>query len=57
MQYETWHALHFALYLAIAVGVAHQLLEGTTFPASPAARAYRQLTEFLVTTAQPAELA
>jgi predicted ferric reductase len=40
LQYETWHAVHFLLYVAVGVGVAHQLLEGTTFPASPAATAY-----------------
>jgi predicted ferric reductase len=40
MQYETWHALHLLVYLAVGIGVTHQLLEGTTFPASPAAAAY-----------------
>jgi predicted ferric reductase len=40
MQYETWHALHMVLYLAVGVALTHQLLEGTTFPASPAAMAY-----------------
>ncbi len=39
MSYETWHALHVGLYLAILLALLHQGLEGTTF-ASPAARAY-----------------
>ena len=38
--YEIWHAVHLLLYLAIAAGIAHQLLEGTTFPGSPVALAY-----------------
>ena len=37
MQYETWHALHLAVYLAIPLALVHQLLEGTTFAASPLA--------------------
>jgi predicted ferric reductase len=40
MQYETWHALHIGLYLAVLLALIHQGLEGTTFASSPAARAY-----------------
>ena len=37
ISYETWHALHFALYLTITLALIHQLLEGTTFAATPLA--------------------
>jgi predicted ferric reductase len=40
LQYETWHALHLAVYAAITLAVIHQLIEGTTFTASPVAKAY-----------------
>ena len=40
MSYETWHGLHFALYLAITLALIHQLLEGTTFAATPLAVAH-----------------
>jgi predicted ferric reductase len=40
MQYETWHAIHIALYLAVLLALLHQGLEATTFASSPAARAY-----------------
>jgi predicted ferric reductase len=40
MPYETWHALHVGLYLAVLLALLHQGLEGTTFASSPAARAY-----------------
>jgi ferredoxin-NADP reductase len=40
LQYETWHAVHMALYLAILLALLHQLLEGTTFASSPIALAY-----------------
>jgi len=40
MSYETWHALHVGLYLAVLLALVHQGLEGTTFASSPAARAY-----------------
>src|SRR5207247_525588 len=40
LSYETWHAIHFCLYAAIALAVAHQLLEGTLFTSSVLARAY-----------------
>jgi predicted ferric reductase len=40
MSYETWHAVHVALYVAIALALTHQLLEGTTFGSSPLAIAH-----------------
>lgn len=40
MQYETWHAVHMLLYLALLIGLLHQLLEGTTFASSVAATVY-----------------
>jgi predicted ferric reductase len=40
MRYETWHAVHMALYLAVLIALVHQLLEGTTFASSPLAAAY-----------------
>ena len=39
LPYEAWHALHLSLYVAIGLGLMHQLLEGTTF-ASTLATAY-----------------
>jgi predicted ferric reductase len=40
LRYETWHAVHMALYLAILIALVHQMLEGTTFASSPLAAAY-----------------
>jgi predicted ferric reductase len=40
LSYETWHALHVCLYLAIILGLAHQMYEGTTFTSSALATAY-----------------
>ncbi len=40
MRYETWHAFHMALYLALVLALVHQLLEGTTFASSALAAAY-----------------
>ena len=40
LSYETWHAVHIALYVAIALALTHQLLEGTTFGSSPLAIAH-----------------
>lgn len=40
LNYETWHALHLLLYLAIGLAFVHQLLETTTFKSSPFARIY-----------------
>jgi predicted ferric reductase len=37
MSYEAWHAVHVAVYVAIGLALVHQLLEGTTFAASPLA--------------------
>jgi len=39
-RYETWHAVHLITYLAVALAVPHQVLEGSTFRDSPAARVY-----------------
>ena len=38
LQYETWHAVHMALYVAILLALVHQLLEGTTFAVVAARR-------------------
>ncbi|GAB1641078.1 ferric reductase-like transmembrane domain-containing protein [Krasilnikovia sp. MM14-A1259] len=40
VQYETWHAIHLVLYLALALALVHQFLEGTTFRTSAAATLY-----------------
>ena len=40
LQYETWHAIHVLLYVAVGLGLLHQFLEGTTFRSSPLATAY-----------------
>jgi len=40
LQYETWHALHVCVYLAIALALIHQMLEGTTFTSSTLAKVY-----------------
>ena len=40
LRYETWHALHAALYLAIGIALTHQFLEGTTFTASTLSTVY-----------------
>lgn len=40
MEYETWHALHMLLYLAVGIALVHQFLEGTTFRSSAVATAY-----------------
>jgi predicted ferric reductase len=34
LTYETWHALHLLPYLVVGLGILHQLLDGTTFPAA-----------------------
>src|SRR3954447_1936739 len=34
LTYETWHALHLLPYLVVGLGLVHQLLDGTTFPAA-----------------------
>jgi predicted ferric reductase len=40
LRYETWHFVHFYVYLAIALGFAHQLAVGTDLAADPVARGY-----------------
>ena len=40
LSYETWHALHLLLYVALGLAFTHQLLETTTFKSSPFARIY-----------------
>jgi len=40
LRYETWHALHLSLYLALGLAFTHQLLETTTFTSSAFAMAY-----------------
>jgi DMSO/TMAO reductase YedYZ heme-binding membrane subunit len=40
LSYETWHALHLLVYLALLFALTHQLLEGTTIASSGWARAY-----------------
>ncbi|CRK56756.1 oxidoreductase [Alloactinosynnema sp. L-07] len=40
LRYETWHALHLLVYLAISVAFVHQLLETTTFKSSTFATVY-----------------
>jgi predicted ferric reductase len=40
LQYETWHAVHVYLYLAVLIALVHQFLEGTIFRSSALAAAY-----------------
>jgi predicted ferric reductase len=40
LRYETWHAIHICLYVALGLGLVHQFLEGTTFTSSALATAY-----------------
>lgn len=40
LSYETWHALHLLVYVAILVALVHQWLEGTTFTGSAAGLVY-----------------
>ena len=40
LSYETWHAVHFCLYAAVALALIHQLYEGTTFKANAVTTAY-----------------
>jgi predicted ferric reductase len=40
LSYETWHAFHFLVYLAIALALFHQFLEGTTFRSSTLSTIY-----------------
>jgi predicted ferric reductase len=38
--YRTWHALHLAAYVAVALAFSHQLATGQEFQRQPVARAY-----------------
>ncbi len=40
LQYETWHMIHIALYVTVALGLVHQSLEPNAWSASPLATAY-----------------
>jgi predicted ferric reductase len=40
LQYETWHALHLALYVTITLALIHQSLEPRAFSVSPLATVY-----------------
>lgn len=40
LRYETWHALHLLVYLALGLAFVHQLLETTTFKSSAFAVVY-----------------
>jgi predicted ferric reductase len=40
LPYEAWHAVHLGLYAAVALGLVHQMLEGTTFTSTFAATVY-----------------
>jgi predicted ferric reductase len=40
VSYETWYGIHLYVYLAIALGFAHQLVVGSDFVADPVARIY-----------------
>jgi predicted ferric reductase len=40
LSYESWYGIHLYAYLAIALGVAHQLVVGTDFVDDPIARIY-----------------
>ena len=40
LSYETWHGIHFYAYLAIALGLGHQLVTGSDFAHDPIAWTY-----------------
>src|SRR3954447_14872679 len=40
LQYETWHAIHIALYLTVALGLIHQSLEPNAFSVARWATVY-----------------
>jgi predicted ferric reductase len=40
LSYEAWHAIHLGMYVAVTIGLIHQLLEGTTFKGAVLAEAY-----------------
>ena len=51
LQYETWHMIHLALYVTVALGLVHQSLEPNSFSASMAATVYWWTAWALVLTA------
>ncbi|GAA4587154.1 putative ferric reductase [Actinoplanes octamycinicus] len=40
LSYETWHAIHFLLYVVVLLGVLHQVYEGTAFKVNVLTQAY-----------------
>jgi predicted ferric reductase len=40
LSYEAWHTIHILLYVAIVLGLIHQLFEVSTFTSSPLAEVY-----------------
>jgi predicted ferric reductase len=40
LQYETWHAVHFLLYVVIVLAVIHQVYEGSSFKTSVLGQLY-----------------
>ena len=40
LSYEAWHGLHLLLYVAVGIGLLHQMMEIPTFPDSSLANAY-----------------
>ncbi|WP_229831156.1 ferredoxin reductase family protein [Actinoplanes ianthinogenes] len=40
LSYETWHAIHFLLYVVVLLGVLHQVYEGTAFKVNLVTQAY-----------------
>jgi predicted ferric reductase len=40
LPYETWHAVHIALYAAVLLALIHQAIEGSAFKTTPVAQLY-----------------
>lgn len=40
LSYETWHAIHILMYVAVGLGLVHQFLEPSSFTVTPLATAY-----------------
>jgi predicted ferric reductase len=40
LPYETWHAVHIALYVAVMLALVHQAIEGSAFKTTPVAQLY-----------------
>ncbi|AGZ42235.1 ferredoxin reductase family protein [Actinoplanes friuliensis] len=40
LSYEAWHAVHICLYVAVVLGLIHQMFEVSTFTSTPLATAY-----------------